>query len=88
MPADTAVPPGSFGHRDSDEAVMCLSAQFVTFLRKSSEGGDLVNMQLTVHWGTKEREIFGLHRHLPLSVDLIGHLHSSGVLHEACKIKQ
>lgn len=72
-------PSSSFCHRESDEVVMCLSAQAVPFLRKSSEGGDLVNTQLTVHWGTKEREIFGLHRHLPLSVDLTGHSHSSGI---------
>lgn len=37
----------SFGHGDSGEVAMCLSAQAVPFLRKSSEGGGLVNMQLT-----------------------------------------
>lgn len=78
MPAHTALPSGSFSHRDSDEVVMCLSVQSVPFLRKNS---DLVNTQLTIHWGAKKREIFGLHKHLLLSVDLIEHLHSSGVLH-------
>lgn len=37
----------SFGHGGSAEVAMCLSAQAVPFLRKSSEGGCLVNMQLT-----------------------------------------
>lgn len=56
----------SFCHRDSDEVVTRLSAQFVLFLRKDSGGGDLVNTELTGHWCTKGRDIFGFHRQLSL----------------------
>jgi len=77
----------SFAHRGSGEVVMCLSAQAMPFLRQSSEGGDLVNAQLTALWGTKEREVFGLRRHLPLSADSAGHLHGSGALHQVREIE-
>lgn len=53
----------------------------------SGEGGDLVSMQLTSHWGAKKGEISGLHEHLLLSFGLIGPLHSSGALHYECEIK-